>query len=455
MAKIILRSGYLNELTALGENGQTIFDSALQIRETLRLRKQKIVLDCLAIPQLNDAEEKVDWYAPFEGAITPWASASQDQRQHALRYLENCLATSSTISQRCLHAEKTAVQLFGSLMTKALQFPASQYIYLVADKPVITFWGFVNLGDSAREDVLECLSLSELPDVEIADPVKPSLATTVVEEADEDEDEDEEYLADPEPTRVTLSQPEMPLLSPVVATVVAKPIPPSASESSPEKSRALRPRLMPKIIALVSLFVIAPLAYSYLAAVFPSLFTQSESPDAFIPTIEAPIAPMIQLTNTLPLQPAQVVPPPVVVKPPVNTPEREQSKPAKNALVLPAEAVKAGSTKFLNGAWRATIDVKDPLTGKPPSLRYQINNNSGTVRTMHGDNVTCKSDIQLGLMPSGNLSIKSRGQAKCSDGSRYPIPDIICTQPLSGVAQCTGSYAGDTVVPITFIKVSK
>jgi hypothetical protein len=56
-------------------------------------------------------------------------------------------------------------------------------------------------------------------------------------------------------------------------------------------------------------------------------------------------------------------------------------------------------------------------------------------------------------MPTGNLLIKSRSKAQCSDNSRYQVPEITCKQPLSGAAQCTGRYEDDTVVPMTISKV--
>ena len=126
----------------------------------------------------------------------------------------------------------------------------------------------------------------------------------------------------------------------------------------------------------------------------------------------------------------------------------------KNALVLPADAVKIGSTKFLNGTWRVLIDVKDPITGKPPSLRYQIANNKGTARLVHGDNIACKVEVFSGLQSSGTLMIKTRGSARCSDGSRYPMPEISCKPGDNDVAECSGRYEGDTVVPMTFKKMS-
>lgn len=157
MAKTLLRSGYLDDFLALGDNGQAVFDSAFQIRETLRLRKQQAVADALAIPQPNDEGDRVDWYAPLEGSVTRWAAASDEERSTALRYLDNCVSNVVSLTARCQQAEKTSIRLFGALLEKALQFPGSQHIYLVNGKPVITFWGFVNLNQAARADVLECL----------------------------------------------------------------------------------------------------------------------------------------------------------------------------------------------------------------------------------------------------------------------------------------------------------
>jgi hypothetical protein len=67
VAKTLLRSGDLDDFQAVGGGGQAVFDSALQIRETLRLRKQLAMVDCLAIPQVNDDGDRVNWYSPVEG----------------------------------------------------------------------------------------------------------------------------------------------------------------------------------------------------------------------------------------------------------------------------------------------------------------------------------------------------------------------------------------------------
>ncbi|MGO2465615.1 MAG: SrfA family protein, partial [Serratia proteamaculans] len=127
----------------------------------------------------------------------------------------------------------------------------------------------------------------------------------------------------------------------------------------------------------------------------------------------------------------------------------------KHALVLPADSVKAGSTRFLNGKWRATVALKDLPTGKRPSLQYRINAGKGSASITYGDGISCRVPIEAGLMQSGNLVINSRTKARCSDGSRYQMPEIICKQNETGPAECVGRYDAETVYPMMLKRESK
>lgn len=82
---------------AVGGGGQAVFDSALQIRETLRLRKQQAMVDCLAIPQINDNGDRVDWYSPIEGKAVAWKAADEEARFRALRYLGSTLENAAPL----------------------------------------------------------------------------------------------------------------------------------------------------------------------------------------------------------------------------------------------------------------------------------------------------------------------------------------------------------------------
>ncbi len=445
MAKTLLRSGNLDDFQAVGGGGQAVFESALQIREALRLRKQQAIVDCLAIPQVNDGGDRVDWYSPVDGTVSSWKAADEDARFRALRYLENTLASVESLSKKCLQSPKTAQQLFGSLLSKTFQFPNENFLYLVEGKPVICFWGFVNLNENARDDVLACLRESLIPEP----------APVVIEDPE----------PEPEPAPIiTFEQADEPLVSPTTVVRITpedlyepEPVPvvvPPVEEPVPASVVVAQKRRVPLWALPVAAVIVAAIAAPLL---WPKQVPSAEPTPApaLVPVEIAPkpIKAVEPLAMKLPLHQAEVLA--SKVKEPAPTPEPAPvviTAIPKDALVMESNQVKAGSTRFLNGTWRAILDVKDPVTGKPPSLRYQIQNNKGLARVVHGDNVVCRVEVFSGLHSNGELMIKSRGTARCTDGSRYPMPEIACKAGTSDVAICNARYDAKTVVPLTFKK---
>ena len=446
MAKTLLRSGNLDDFQAVGGGGQAVFESALQIREALRLRKQQAIVDCLAIPQVNDSGDRVDWYSPVEGSVISWKAADEDDRYRALRYLENTLASVESLSKKCLQSPKTAQQLFGSLLSKAFQFPGENFLFLVDGKPVISFWGFVNLNENARDDVLDCLRESLIPEpapVVIDDPEpepEPEPVMTF-------EHADEPLIAPSTVVRITPEELYEPEPAPVVAQPVQEPVP-----ANIVKKRRVPLWTLP-VAAVIVAAVAAPLLWPKQAPSAEPAPAPAPEPVEIAPK---PIKAVEPLAMKLPLHQAEVV----ASKEKEAAPAEAAPQPApvvivaipKDAMVMEANQVKAGSTRFLNGTWRAILDVKDPVTGKPPSLRYQIQNNKGFARVVHGDNIVCRAEVFSGLHSNGELMIKSRGTARCTDGSRYPMPDVACKAGTSDIAECRARYDANTVVPLTFKK---
>lgn len=433
MAKTLLRSGNLDDYQAVGGGGQAVFDSALQIRETLRLRKQQAMVDCLAIPQINDSGDRVDWYSPIEGKAVAWKAADEEARFRALRYLGSTLENAATLSRKSLQSGKTSLQLFGSLLEKAIQFPGENHVFLVDGKPVITFWGFVNLNENPRDDVLDCLRIADVPPV-----------VTVAEP------EQEAEIA-PE---ITFAEADAPLLTPVVDL-------PKPTEPEPEppvivnEPEVTAPPVQEKPIRRLPLWSLPVAAVIIAAIVGPLLWKQQTAqPGPAVAAVEVAkvdMAPLPALTSALPLHRAEVTPA-VKKEKPVEGPVVIAAIP-KDALVMDANQMKAGTTRFLNGNWRVMVDVKDPVSGKAPSLRYQIQANKGTARVVHGDNIVCRAEIFSGLHQSGELMIKSRGNARCTDGSRYPMPEITCKAGTNDVAACTARYDDHAEIPLTIKKI--
>ena len=161
------------------------------------------------------------------------------------------------------------------------------------------------------------------------------------------------------------------------------------------------------------------------------------------------------LNANLPLHQAEVIAPKVETPEPVV----HEKKPLvitaipKDALVMDALEVKTGSTRFLNGNWRVVMDVKDQATGKDVTMRFQIQNNKGTARVIQGNNLSCRADLYSGLHETGVLMIKSRSTARCTDGSRYPMPEISCKAGTNDIAECSARFeANTTPVAVTFRK---
>lgn len=443
MAKTLLRSGNLDDFQAVGGGGQAVFESALQIREALRLRKQQAIVDCLAIPQVNDGGDRVDWYSPVEGTVSSWKAADEDDRFRALRYLENTLASVESLSKKCLQSPKTAQQLFGSLLSKAFQFPNENFLFLVDGKPVISFWGFVNLNENARDDVLDCLRESLIPEpapVVIEDPEpEPELTPAITFEQ-----ADEPLIAPATVVRITPDD----LYAPEPVAAIVPPVEEPAPAMMPKKRRV--PLWSLPVAAVIVAAIAAPMLWSKQAPSAEPAPTPAPAPVVIAPK---PIKAAEPLAMNLPLHQAEVL----VSKAKEPAPDPQPAPVViaaipKDAMVMEANQVKAGSTRFLNGTWRAVLDVKDPVTGKPPSLRYQIQNNKGLARVVHGDNVVCRVEVFSGLHSNGELMIKTRGTARCTDGSRYPMPEIACKAGTSDVAECLARYDAKTVVPLTFKK---
>ncbi|MBA0206162.1 SrfA family protein [Pectobacterium aroidearum] len=465
MAKLFLRSGSLDDFLALGENGQPVYASALQLRETLRLRKQQQIADCLAIPQPNEHGDRIDWYSPVDGKVTSWIAASEEEREKALALLETYQAAVADISQRAQNAEKAGQKLFGVLLAKAIQFPGANHVYLVDGKPVLTFWGFVNLDKKSRLDALDCLR----PVIKEAEPlfVAPAPAATLPLV---------DPVPEPEPQPVRPPEPVEPAPAPAAAAAAVPVRPPffrlwwllpaaallailslqirgCVSGQDDKPASDLAATVKPEKRALPSSTPVEPAPQQESAPVPP--VAEKEAVKAVEPA--PPVAAVPAAEATKPEAPAATEPKEPVTPPAEPVVEQVPAIPAgKDDLVMPADAVKIGSIKFLNGNWRVIVDGKAPITGRPPSLRYQIQNGKGTARITHGDGVTCRANVEAGLMSSGNLIINSRSGARCSDNSRFQMPELVCKQGASGTAaECIGRYDADTVFPMTIKRESK
>lgn len=467
MKEMFLCSDRLDKYQSMGENGQAVHISALQLRETLRLRKQSAVADTLAIPQVNEHGDRIDWYAPAAGDVIPWSAATESERQAALGQLEQSHAVLRQLSAEYSQHANPEQRLFGQLLEKAMQFPDQNQVWLVGGKPVISFWGFVNARHQSRIDPLDCLR----PPV----PLPPTATAPVAASA--------------------------PLVTePVTERRVTRR---GWWWTLPAWLRWLLPLLLLALLILLLLRSCVPGVHiPGFSATLPGLpdahlntptvktslhgTTSSQGsglslngngtglPDASLPAMKTPTHGEAPVNGETPTAPALPDGAPTENAPPVNpaapdnagepptpptpdaaagvTPPEVPSgdgQPGVNApLTIPTGALAQGSTDFLNGRWHAGAGIQDQRTGKPLSLNYQIKDGQGEVQMVRGDGVTCRGAVNAAIQ-SGNLAINNQGEAQCSDGSVYQMPEVQCAPGAQNIADCKGRYDANTLFPIS------
>lgn len=437
MTNKILRSGSLNDFQVLGEYGRRPFEFALQIRETLRLKKLPLLAETLAIPSVHAHSQHINWYAPFPGKILSWTAADEGLRHHARQHIDRCREHAAALSASLAASHKPSARLFGMLLKNIFDYPAENFIYFVDGRPVITFWGFSRFPSRVEEDEI-------VPDSPAPAPSAAFLQNyTLIDEAPLTETEPEEIpdLTDEAvPFTVTLNDgsPEVP-----------GEVPPRAEDKAPVTHVKKRSRVKVWLPVLM---------LCGMAAAGTVLFTDilsAKTPwqaghDVMSPSpvkLPVPVPAPAPAPHTLPLQQATVVPPPPKPAPAPAFPP--QTLPP-NALRIPAEALKMGTTRFLNGIWRVVADIDDPLTGKPVALRYRIKNNRGIAEITTAKNEVCSGNISAGVMSSGKVVIRSRSKARCPSGGSYPLPEVVCSQGEADIAHCIARYENDVEVPASF-----
>ncbi|SFX28713.1 SrfA family protein [Azotobacter vinelandii] len=480
MPGALLRTGTLREFRALGVDGQPVHGVALQLREAIRLKMQREAADCLAIPQSNEAGDRIDWYAPFEGDVVPWSAATAEERIQARARLEamqaRLRATGENMRDDVQNREK---QVFGRLLEKALYFPDADHVYLVDGRPVVTFWGFTRQQDGQSPDPLACLQVARPAPAPVADTVLPPPVTPAAAAA--------AAVAEKPRWRRWLWLLLLPLLLLLLlflmracAPTVELPFDLSHVDlpGLPARERvAEEVRLREEVVGVTGAAGVVGTEGEGSVPVPDGEMTVEEVPleEGSASESEAGEAAAVDPAAeeaTQDRQPSagdgekepEATPEDAQQKPPV-PPQLNEEKPAQDPkaaqeqekgageqqgakpMSIPPEALKSGSTRFLDGNWRAGAGIQDAKTGKPLQLGYDFKDGKGQVSIRRDDGVRCAGPVNA-TVQGGSLAIASQGQATCSDGSHYRMPEVTCKPDARSAADCTGRY-GDQEFPMS------
>lgn len=493
MQGVLLRSGKSEQFSALGETGQPVFRSAHQLRESIRresLKRKSQAPDFpnmeryLAIPQSDQQGELLDWYSAIEGDVIPWSAASEEERAPArqeLRQFETFLKSFSDASMAKADGAHNDRGVLAKLLKQVIRIPDQDYVYLVNGTPVLTFWGFEHPDAKRSTDPLHFLypqdpapAATAIPKPAIPLAVTPSVETAV---------EPAPVLEERRPwwRRWWPLALLLPLLL-LLGFFGLRSCTPNANLPGVGTGNVQTPDFQAPDVGVSNLRMPTIPDLRFPAFSMPDLSSPrwwggsssgvnnsgaadssmaldgsgSGLPAVGLPETGAPgpgAADVGKPEAGMPETPSLPEGEGPVSELPDNQPETPMAPPelgqemlpdtppaSFEPLTIPSQAAD-GPANFLNGNWRAA-GVMDSETGRPLRVSYEFEEGRGQVQLRQGG-VTCTGPIDA-AMQGGALSIQSQGQASCEDGSLYDMPQVLCEQGATDMADCAVSYANET-----------
>lgn len=490
-----LCSGNLSNFKATGELGQSVYQIAVSLRDTIRRHnKSAIPLErFFAIPYENPQSNSVDWYADANipthsdqrTTIINWNQADAEEQEIAkekiFQFKDQIKALSESLSQK--QKDTTSdLYVFSQLLPKTLIIPTQygeikdgkniidpSYIFLVGSEqqPVLAFWGFSHPNAPITAEPFHFLS-NPLP---------------------------------PAPVNTTAAIPSAPLAStnstvpPLAATNTPPPLAPVPVPQRNNWWSWLRWLLLLSLLLFLLFFVwrscSKPAVPTLPTMTPPSISladnTTNTSPsanrlwDVNLPNISWPNwLPSLGIKDGVGVGAGAETDLAAMSTPNLadlaqQTPELNQGENAIQSTInadananangleptalpqptlptlgpelqIPPQLAGQAMPSYINGQWQVH-GIQDQKTGRPVRLEYDINDGKGAVRIHKSDGVDCNGSIQAAGQQSG-LQINSTSQAACADGSTYDMPEIECSLNARQETECVGRY-GNQKFPIS------
>ncbi|WP_155976344.1 SrfA family protein [Novispirillum itersonii] len=480
----LLRTGMLRDFNALGSVGSPVFASAPQLRATIRRQLGEDVAALMAIPQINERGDTIDWYAEKGSMVVPWSSASFEEKQDALPLLqaarEKLLARATQLAENLskVTAPSKDQEVFIRLLPFGLQIPDDGHIYLVDGLPVVTFWGFTHINAPSAADTIRDLVLTRPAPPPVA-PVAAAAAAAVPPPVVEEEPRRPwwRWLLWLLPLLLLLLL--LLFLLRGCATPVVLDLPgigPLTLGTDPEKKpdlpvdpkKVVPGMVLPDVVpgtVIPGVGIVGPdgtvLPDPKITA--PDLMPDAKKPqDPKAPDVkpdpQKPDAPKPPETKPQDQKPPEQKPvDPKKLSPeanpqdqkPVTPPKPDQQanqkpvdpkKPGQEPLkplVLPPDAGANGNMDFLNGKWRSRTGLVDSATGLPVEMEYTFENGKGTAAVTRHDGTVCQAPAQASMQ--GKQMQIDLQDAVCPDGGGFGKAKVDCVPGADGRASCKGT----------------
>lgn len=406
------------------------------------------IADYFAIPRRSDDGDRIDWYAPHEGLVVPWSAATGEEQRAAKQELLSARERILETGARMQSGEETERQAFGRLLEHVMSFPNEDHVCLVNGRPVLTFWGFLEHDAALDHDSVALLPAME-PDI-VATPVTPATTGGIVEPVGRWRRFRWWWLLLPLLLLLLLflllrgcdgwgpgGLPGLPGLGklPEGGGIPDLPLDRGPGFELPRSD----------LDTSIDRDGSGPTLGEGDMLEVPGETTGNEEPP--MPEETQPVGDESPPEEAPPPEeeplpadeaPAEEEPIPEQEPVPPDADPRSEEEKSGAPLVIPPEAIRDGSTDFLNGRWRSDAGLMD-RTGRPIDVEYEFRDGEGVARYNRSDGVVCQGPTSAS-MAGGRLVINDKDNITCPDGVRFRKSRVECNVGQEGLADCQGSY---------------
>jgi hypothetical protein len=409
----------------LGVRGEPLHKAAPQLRRVVRRRLGDAAAGLLADPQPHEDGKAIDWYADWPGEVRPLSALEPQRQTEVLATVERTLADIRRLGDTLAGAgPREDMGVVGLSLQLAARAPASSFIFMVGERPVIVCWGYEK---EAAPSLLPAAA-RPAPQPPVRRPVleAPAVLPAAVPVAPP------AVAAIPWLRTLLLALPLLLLLlsgawllrellpadpSLALATREGPPAPPPG-EAPPDPTAALKAAFSTE----QSRGRVLQVELSLIEAELKKRIADCKPP-------EAPKPPQVAVAPP----PPQAQPQPQPKPAPAPQPQPRQTRPNDDRLRLPAPT---NDYSFMAGCWRTDPFRHEPRQMQPGVSSYCFDaNGNGQLEWRRG-----RTRAQARF--EGSILRVRDGDSTCNDGSRWYADQLVCRRGADDVAQCSGTSHG-------------
>ena len=434
-----------------GVRGEPLHDAAPQIRRVIRRRLGEEAAGLLAEPHLHEDGTAIDWYADRPGSVQLLSGLSAERRAEVMATVDRSLAEIRRLGDTLATAgPREDMGAIGLALQLAARAPASSFIFLVGERPVIVCWGYdKNAAAGLLPPVLTQTPPTAAATAVAAADAVPPLAATRRSVLDGPRDlPATRWPSRPVPLPTTIPWVRTLLLAlPLMALLLGGawllrellPADPDLSLATREGPPAPPPGPPPPdaLPALKAAYSteqsrarVLRVELSLAEAELKKRIAACKPPEPPKP-VEPPKPPQVAVAPPPPKPAPAPTPPPAL---------RQPQPPPPNDGRLRLPSVPSNDYSFMAGCWRTDPFRHETMQVQAGVSTYCFDSGGNGQLEWRRGRTACRTRVQSRYQ--GNTLALRDSDTFCNDGSRWYADQLTCRRGADDVAQCSGSSRG-------------